>query len=113
MVNSFKKQDPFTAPPLDSDSNTPGKPYDHLIVLMKPINSKEPKKKVFKTVTFRPLPESGLFQFGVWLRSQKWESIYGATTAHDKAEILQNLLLENLNKFLPKKTIKFCSENQP
>ena len=106
-------QDPFTVPPLDSDSNTQGKHSDYLIVLMKPINAKEPKKKVFKTVTFRPLPESGLFQFGVWLRSQKWESIYGATNAHDKAKNLQNLLFGNLDKFLPQKTIKICSEDQP
>ena len=106
-------QSPFTVPPLDNDSNKSGKPSDHLIVMMKPINANEPKRKVYKTVTFRPLPESGLFQFGVWLQTQKWESVLSATTAHEKAKILQNLLMENLDKFLPTKTLKIGSEDQP
>ena len=104
---------PFTLPPLDNDGDKAGKPSDHLIVLMKPINANEPKRKLFKTVTFRPLTESGLFQFGVWVKAQNWESVFSATTAHEKAKIIQNLLLENLNKFLPKKTIKKISEDQP
>ena len=106
-------QSPVTLPPLDNDSNVSGKPSDHLIVLMKPINANEPKLKLFKTVTFRPLPESGLSQFGVWIKTQKWESVMGVTTAHEKANNLQNLLLENLDKFLPQKTIRICSEDQP
>ena len=104
---------PFTMPPLDNDDDKDGKPSDHLIVLMRPINADEPKRKSFKNITFRPLPESGLFQFGVWLKKQKWESVIGATSAHDKAKILQSLLIENLDKFLPQKTIKICSEDQP
>ena len=102
---------PFTLPPLDNDGDKAGKPSDHLIVLMKPINANEPKRKLFKTVTFRPLTESGLFQFGVWVKAQNWESVFSATTAHEKAKIIQNLLLENLNKFLPEKTIKKILES--
>ena len=64
-------QFPFTLPPLDNDEDKDGKPSDHLIVLMKPINENETRRKVFKTVTFRSLPESGLFQFGAWLKTQK------------------------------------------
>ena len=104
---------PCTMPPLDNDDDKDGKPSDHLIVLMRPINADEPKRKSFKNITFRPLPESGLFQFGVWLKMQKWESVIGATSAHDKAKILQSLLIENLDKFLPQKTIRICSEDQP
>ena len=97
---------PFTLPPLDNDADKDGKPSDHLIVVMKPINANEPKRKIFKSVTFRPLPESGLFQFGVWIKNQKWETVMGATTAHDKAKNLQKLLFENLEKFLPQKNNK-------
>ena len=82
-------QSPFTLPPLDNDDDKKGKPSDHLIVIMKPINANEPKRKMFKSVTFRPLPESGLYQFGVWIKSEKWESVSEAKTAHEKALILQ------------------------
>ena len=104
---------PTTLPPLDNDSTNSGKPSDHLIVYWKPINASQHQPRNKKEVTYRPLPESGLAQFGDWIKSQKWEEILGATTAHEKAESLQNLLLENLNNFLPQKTIKIGSEDQP
>ena len=106
-------QQPFTLPPLENDSNKNGKPSDHLIVVWKPINAEEPAIKKFKQVTFRPLPESGLSMFSDWIKSQNWDLIYQAATAHEKAEKLQNLLLDQLNKFLPLKTAKICSEDQP
>ena len=37
----------------------------------------------------------------------------GAETAHEKADISQNLVMEKMDKFLPKKTVKICSEDQP
>ena len=50
-----------------------------------------------KIVTFRPLPQSGISLMGDWIVNFNWENLYNATTAHEKAEILQNTLLEKLN----------------
>ena len=105
-------QEPYTLPPLDNDSTNDGKPSDHLIVVWKPITAMEPQKKDRKEVTFRPLPESGLAAFGAWLREQTWRNVYDAPTAHDKAEKLQTMLVENMEKFLPTKTIKISSEDR-
>ena len=104
---------PATLPPLDNDSTRKGKPSDHLIVYMKPITASEPKIRNTKTVTYRPFTDSGLQSFGKWIKEQNWETVFEATTAHEKAEILQTLLLENLNKFLPLKSHKISSEDQP
>ena len=106
-------QEPYTLPPLDNDCDKNGKPSDHLIVVMEPISADVPTKRVNKYVTVRPLPQSGLDQLSDWLKSQKWETIFGATTANEKAENLQNLMLEKINKFLPEKKLKICSEDQP
>jgi hypothetical protein len=62
---------------------------------------------------FRPLPESGLAKFSEWIKSEKWESVLRATTAHQKAQLLHNMMMENLEKCLPLKTIKICSEDEP
>ena len=105
-------QAPYTLAPLDSDSTYSGKPSDHQIVVWRPISALEPQKRNRKTITFRPLPESGLNSFGAWVKMQNWEEVYGATTAHEKAEKLQQMLFENLDKYLPTKTIKICSEDQ-
>ena len=47
------------------------------------------------------------------MKTEKWEAIYQATTAHEKAAKLQHLVLQKLNTFLPMKKIKICSEDEP
>ena len=106
-------QSPFTLPPLDNDSTNSGKPSDHLIVVWKPINANEQTTRKYKQVTFRPLPESGLLLFGNWLKTQDWKTIFELTTAHEKAENLQHLQVEHLDKFLPLKAVNISSEDDP
>ena len=51
---------PTTLEPLDNDENVSGKPSDHLIVVMKPLSNSNPSKSVrYKTVKYRPFPDSG------------------------------------------------------
>ena len=104
---------PSSLPPLDNDESALGAPSDHLIIYMKPISSSHPKVRNTKTVTFRPLTESGLESFGNWIISQNWENVYGAISAHEKAEKLQNMLIAALNKYLPEKSHRITSDDQP
>ena len=84
-----------------------------MIVHMEPINSinNNPARKI-KTVKYRPLPESGIKEMGNWIVNHDWAGVYSATTAHEKAHILQTTLLEKLDTFLPEKVAKFTSEDQ-
>ena len=94
-------------PALDNDPDKDGKPSDHLIAVMEPINNiNNNPARTFKSVTFRPLPKSGIEQMGRWITNHKFEEVYEANSAHEKAEILQNILKTNLDKFLPVKTVK-------
>ena len=106
-------QKPICLPPLDPDPDKNGSPSDHLIVYMKSIDSinNNPARKS-KTVKYRPLNDDGIRLMGQWIQKQTWESIFNAKSAHDKAEFLQNLLMEKLNCFLPEKIVKFTSEDQ-
>ena len=65
-----------------------------------------------ETTTFRPLPESGIRAMGNWIVSHKWNDVFSAASAHEKAQILQNTLMEKLNHFLPQKSLKFTSDDQ-
>ena len=107
-------QVPVCIPPLDPDPDSDGSPSDHLMVLMEPIstlNNKPARSK--RTVTFRPLPESGLRLFGEWLSLQSWDNVYNEPSTHTKAETFQIVLLDGLNHFLPEKTVQFSSDDQP
>ena len=106
-------EQPKTLPPLDNDSTKVGKPSDHLTVHMKPLSSFVQRTKHVKSVTFRPLTESGLEMFGNWIVTQNWDSVTKAITAHEKAEILQNMLMSKIDCYLPEKTLKISSEDKP
>ena len=58
------------------------------------------------------MPESGMAQFKIWLETEPWTDLYQRENAHDKAEILQNKLLEKLDKYFPQKTLKIRSDDR-
>ena len=105
---------PVTKPPLESDPDKQGKPSDHLVVLMYPINSQIgcPPRKT-RLVTFRPLPQSGIDKMGRWIQQQSWHEIHQCDDVHKKAEILQNMIKEKLDECLPIKSIKLSSDDKP
>ena len=56
---------PFTILPLDNDEDKNGKPPDHLPVVVKHIENIEANKVKYRTITFRPLTDSGTEHFGM------------------------------------------------
>ena len=107
-------QKPLVLPPLDNDPDKSGKPSDHKIVKMSPIsnvNNKPSRSK--REVTFRPFPESGLIKMKQWFEAQQWENVTNATSAHEKAALLQSTCMDALDKYLPTKTVVFTSDDTP
>ena len=75
IITTLEKyyQEPVTKPPIDNDSDKTGKPADHLVVLMIPLsNQHEIKQRLYKTINYRPLPQSGIQLMGLWILRQDW-----------------------------------------
>ena len=107
-------QPPVTKPPLDNDEDKDGKPSDHLVVLMYPISAQIGcPPRTTRLVTFRPLPQSGIDRMGRWVQEQTWTEIYKCPDVSMKAEMLQTILKQKLDEYLPTKMIKLCSEDKP
>ena len=107
-------QEPVCLEPLDSDPDKNGTKSDHKPVLVKPIsviNNKSARET--REVKVRPFPESGIIKMKEWFIDQTWEEVLEAETAHDKASILQKLLLGKLDEIFPEKIRKFNSDDQP
>ena len=116
IITTMRKfyQPPITKPPIDNAQDKEGKPSDHLVVLMYPINAQigcPPRKN--RLVTFRPLPQSGINNMGRWIQQQSWDQIYHCRDVNLKAEILQNMMKEKLDEFLPIKMIKISTDDKP
>ena len=61
----------------------------------------------------RPLKQSGIDLFGHWIKQQTWSEILNAETVDEKAETLQDMLLKKCDKYLPVKTRKISTDDQP
>ena len=104
---------PFTISPLDNDKDKNGKPSDHLPVVFKPLGNLENPKLKYRTIKFRPLPQSGIEHFEKWIKNQTWSEVYNEETAHKKAEQFQSMLLAQLNISLPEKILKVNENDKP
>ena len=99
-------QTPVCLPPLDSDDGE--SQSDHLTVIAEPISAinNKPARKI-KKVKVRRQPESGKALLKGWFSQQTWEQVSNAVPAHDKADILQTLIMERIDQYLPEKTVCF------
>ena len=112
-LSSFYNQ-PVTKPPIQNDADKNGKPSDHLVVLMRPLSSSlEVQPRKYRTVKFRPLPQSGIDKMKKWIQYHDWDDFYKCKGANEKAEILQKVLRDKFEAFFPEKSFKVCGEDKP
>ena len=104
---------PYTIPPLkNNDSNVVGKPSDHQIVIWEPLSSVNdiPQRK-YKTISFRPMPESSMAEFGRWLSKESWMEIYKSDDINFKTEYFQQTLLPKYEEIFPLRTMRVSDED--
>ena len=107
-------QRPVCLPPLDPDLDTNGKPADHLIVVMRPIDTLNNKpSRSFRTIKVRPITKSGRAKFNSWIQEQSWREVLEEDSVDLKAEKLHNMVLNKLDEFCPEKDRKLSSDDEP
>ena len=75
-----------TLPPLQVDEDKNGHDSDHDIVVLAPkSNCKFKVERKRKTITTRPLPESGLEKFGQEITSHTWDEVISAEHIDEQA----------------------------
>ena len=100
---------PSTGP----DPDTNGKPSDHRIVLVRPISAiiNECSRST-QDITVRPITEVGLINMRNRLVCQDWSQVFQSSSAHEKAKILQEMLLHKFYEFFLEKTHRKQSYSQ-
>ena len=106
-------QEPKCLPPIEPD-NVSGKPSDHLTVICEPLNviNNTPIRHK-RNIMFRPITDSGVNMFKVWIKSQKWDQIRGTPSVNAKVKILNNLVIEKVQELFPEKNTKMTSDDSP
>ena len=101
-------------PPIQPDDPTKGKPSDHSVPVCTPHTDRfnRPRRK-FKTIKYRPLPESKMRNFGEWIVQQKWEGLRGDLSPTQQTEVFQSVVLDKLNELCPEKTVRLSTQDKP
>ena len=98
-------QEPNYLEPLDADPDKIGVKSDHRIILCRPINQiNDQSVNLSRQIKFRPFTSAGYEKMSVWLKQQHWSEVYESESAHEKAELFQNLLIKKFEECFPEKT---------
>ena len=101
-------------PPVPCDNPSDGVPSDHSVPVCVPHTDRtRPAVRRFKTVTYRPLPESDVRQFWNWITSETFSQIMEEPSTTSHAKSLESILLTNLEKYCPKKTMRIGPQDLP
>ena len=69
--------------------------------------------RTYRNILVRPIAKAGLDQLKSWMAQQTWAEIIDKQSIDDKAELLQKMVLSKINHFLPEKTIRIASDDEP
>ena len=105
---------PIIVPPVPCDNPSDGVPSDHYVPVCVPhTDMTRPPVRHFKTVTYRPLPESGMREFGSWITAETFSTINDDISPSSQASALETLLLSQLDKYCPKKNMRIGPQDKP
>ena len=98
---------PTTLPPLQLDEGKKGADSDHQVVVFAPTsNSNFMKERIKKTITTRPLPDSGYISFGQDIIKHPWDEVLMTKDINSKVGNFHGTLRAKLDKHFPAKTVK-------
>ena len=105
---------PIVVPPVPCDDPANGVPRDHWVPICYPHTDrhKAPLRR-FKTITYRPLPDDGIREFGRWITSESFSGVGVNLDPTEHAQVLQNLLMGKLDQYCPTKTMRVSSQDKP
>ena len=98
---------PIIAPPVPPDNPLPGVPSDHSVPIATPLAmSSASTPREYVTRWYRPLPESGINEFGQWICSENWQDMQGDLNPTEQVGVFENIVNQKLDVILPQKSVK-------
>ena len=100
-------QTPIIVPPITADNPETAKSSDHSVPVRTPhVDRFQRPVRNYKIIKFRPLPDSGVRNFGNWIVNEKWNTIEVNDSATDKAIAFEDIVMSISEQILPPKTMQ-------
>ena len=104
---------PCIVPPVPADDPTRGSPSDHSTVVATPLTNTGTNINEYTTKTCRPLPNSGIIEFGQWITRLNWDYLNSYESPDEQVEVMQNMMTESLDLIFPTKSVKLTQKDLP
>ena len=105
---------PIVIPPVPCDNPNDGVPSDHWVPVCYPHTDRyNPPLRRFKTVTYRPLPDDNVRQFGRWITGESFNGINDNLSPSEHAQKLQDILMSKLDELCPLQTMRISAQDKP
>ena len=102
------------APPLQPDDPNKAKPSDHSVPICVPHTDRfKPPARTYRTIKYRPLPDSSVHRFGEWIVKENWNGIKCDKSTSDQSVVFEQLISDQLDLFCPEKELKLGSQDKP
>ena len=107
--------EPYIASAVPADDPRHGSPSDHNTPVACPLTTNQSTNtREFITKVSRPLPESGIREFGQWITGEDWTSIPVVANPTEQVTEFEKLVQEKLDRILPQKSVKiFLNFDKP
>ena len=101
---------PIIIPPVPCDNPA----SDHSVPVCYPhTDHTKPPLRRYRTVLSRPLPHSGVQQFGTWITKEPFSFSEDDISPDKQAQDMQELLMSKLDEFCPVKTVRLGPQDKP
>ena len=105
---------PIIAPPIQPDNPNKGKPSDHSVPVSTPHTDRyRPAQRNYRTIKYRPLPDSSVRKFGDWLVQEDWDRLKDDMSPTQMSVVFEQLVGNKLNQLCPEKEVKVSSQDKP
>jgi hypothetical protein len=98
---------PIIVPPVSPDNPLHGVPSDHSVPLAYPLSSDNiSQTREYITRVSRPLPDSGIREFGQWITQEDWSCLMDDDNPTEQVSKFENLVQSKLNTIFPLKSVR-------
>ena len=84
---------------------------DHVCVLWRPEVQVVKYQRTKRT--YRPIKDSQLREFGMWIQGEDWSNVFSANNTQQKADALYESLRGAIDTFFPVQTVKVHHNSKP
>ena len=106
---------PYVCPAVQVDVPGQGVPSDHDMAVAVPLAGAGAGavSREYSTRTSRPLPESGVREFALWITGENWGALRRDMSTTEQAQIFKQITEEQVNKYFPLKECRVSSTDKP